>query len=132
MAFVPSKDLLIQIKPKLSGDKANDPTLVTQLHGLANLAESFTEQRPRSNKTWLHLADNLDREGEYLCCVTFQPFVIPVPLNTTVSPHSPASLGVNLWNTSGIIRQGKDQRHLKLFAAREYNPGLSQDYMRDE
>jgi hypothetical protein len=65
VAFVPLKELLLQIKPKLSGDKAHDATLVTQLHKLANLAESFTELRPRSNKTWLDLADNLDREGEY-------------------------------------------------------------------
>ncbi|KAF8584952.1 SPO22-domain-containing protein [Ramaria rubella] len=82
-------DLLIQIKPKLSGDKAGDAGLVPELHKLANLAESFTELRPRSNKSWLSLADNLDREG------------------------------VNLWNTSGILRQGRDQdnNNLKLFAA---------------
>ncbi|KAF8525122.1 hypothetical protein BU17DRAFT_42114 [Hysterangium stoloniferum] len=80
-------DLIIQIKPKLSGNKGNNATLITELHRLANLAESFTEQRPRSNNGWLTLADDLDREG------------------------------VNLWNTSGILRQGKDQEDLKLFAA---------------
>ncbi|KIJ45216.1 hypothetical protein M422DRAFT_67355 [Sphaerobolus stellatus SS14] len=80
-------DLLIQIKPQLSGtQRPNNEILISQLSRLANFAESFTEQRPRSNKNWLTQADDLDREG------------------------------VNLWNMSGILRQGKDHDP-KLFAA---------------
>ncbi len=30
---------------------------------MAALAEAFSEQRPRSNKAWVELADSLDQEG---------------------------------------------------------------------
>jgi hypothetical protein len=30
---------------------------------VAALAEAFSEQRPRSNKAWVELADSLDQEG---------------------------------------------------------------------
>jgi hypothetical protein len=58
--FLNSADLLLRVK-----DVKNRGTLLVEdLHQLAALAESFTEQRPRSNKTWVHLAETLDREGE--------------------------------------------------------------------
>jgi len=40
-----------------------DHMLVEELGQMAMLAESFTEQRPRSNKNWQDLADSLDQEG---------------------------------------------------------------------
>ncbi|GJJ13838.1 hypothetical protein Clacol_008095 [Clathrus columnatus] len=81
-------DSITGIKPKLSADKTNDASLISDLHTLANLAESFVEHRQKPNKGWLLLADELDREG------------------------------VNLWNmSSAILRQGKDQEGRKLFAA---------------
>ncbi|KXN85140.1 hypothetical protein AN958_11630 [Leucoagaricus sp. SymC.cos] len=69
-------DLLTKTKPHLSdSDIPNRPPLVQNLHQIASLAENFSEQRPRSNSNWNHLADSLDQEG------------------------------VNLWNISGHIRQ---------------------------
>ncbi|KAL9715614.1 hypothetical protein Ac2012v2_000056 [Leucoagaricus gongylophorus] len=60
-------DLLVKTKPNLSGtDTPNQPLLVQNLHQVASLAESFSEQRPRSNSNWSHLADNLDQEGSEL------------------------------------------------------------------
>jgi len=56
-------DLLAETKPHLRGsDIPDQPLLVQNLHQIASLAESFSEQRPRSNN-WSHLADNLDQEG---------------------------------------------------------------------
>lgn len=60
-------DLLVKTKPNLSDtDTPNQPLLVQNLHQVASLAESFSEQRPRSNSNWSHLADNLDQEGSEL------------------------------------------------------------------
>lgn len=57
-------DLLATTKPKLDGPNgALRASSVDDLHQVVSLAESFTEQRPRSNKNWIHLADTLDREG---------------------------------------------------------------------
>lgn len=57
-------DLLIKTKLKLDdADGAVRVSVVKDLHQVAVLAESFTEQRPKSNKNWIHLADTLDREG---------------------------------------------------------------------
>ncbi len=57
-------DLLAKTKPHLNdNDFPNRPSLVQNLHQIALLAESFTEQRPRSTGSWGHLADNLDQEG---------------------------------------------------------------------
>lgn len=58
-------DLLVKTKPHLNdGDVPNRPSLVQNLHQIASLAESFSEQRPRSDNSWNHLADNLDQEGQ--------------------------------------------------------------------
>jgi len=59
-------DLLITIKPKLNDRKLESVSLVGDLYQIATLAESFTAQRPRSNKNWGHLADALDREGSFV------------------------------------------------------------------
>lgn len=57
-------DLLVATKPKLDDSNAAvRASLVVELHQVVSLAESFTEQRPRSNKNWIHLANTLDREG---------------------------------------------------------------------
>lgn len=38
--------------------------MTEKLIQIASLAESFTEQRPKSSRsTWSHLADSLDQEG---------------------------------------------------------------------
>jgi hypothetical protein len=58
-----SLDLLIKIKPKLHDKQFESGSLASDLYQVAALAESFTAQRPRSNKNWGHLADALDREG---------------------------------------------------------------------
>ncbi|KAL0950560.1 hypothetical protein HGRIS_007363 [Hohenbuehelia grisea] len=61
------KDLLSTIKPQLNDPQdAGRAALVKDLHQVASLAQSFTERRPKSNKEWLDLADNLDQEGVYL------------------------------------------------------------------
>ncbi|KAJ6602365.1 hypothetical protein B0H10DRAFT_1754789, partial [Mycena sp. CBHHK59/15] len=68
------KDLLISAKPQLdSVDPTIRPPLIEKLYRVTSLAESFSEQRPRSNKSWLQLSDELDQEG------------------------------VNLWNISGLV-----------------------------
>lgn len=57
-------DLLITTKSQLDHvDVAIRPTLIGNLSQVASLAESFTEQRPRSNKDWPPFADELDQEG---------------------------------------------------------------------
>lgn len=58
-------DLLIKIKPKLNDKQPESASLVNDLYQVAAHAESFTRQRPRSNKNWGHLADALDREGSF-------------------------------------------------------------------
>ncbi|KAG6890867.1 hypothetical protein C0992_012003 [Termitomyces sp. T32_za158] len=71
------KGLLLTTKPQLDDPKPSTrPSLTSDLYQVASLAESFLEQRPRSNKkSWIQLADSLDQEG------------------------------VNLWNISGLIRK---------------------------
>ncbi|KAK7007973.1 meiosis protein SPO22/ZIP4 like-domain-containing protein [Favolaschia claudopus] len=70
------KDILITAKPQLDEtDPSVRPTLIERLRQVASLAESFTEQRPHSNKSWLQLSDELDQEG------------------------------VNLWNISGLVQK---------------------------
>ncbi|KIK99445.1 hypothetical protein PAXRUDRAFT_30503 [Paxillus rubicundulus Ve08.2h10] len=70
-------ELLIKIKPKLKDIQSDDASVVQDLHRIASLAHSFSEQRLKSSKM-SHLADALDQEG------------------------------VNLWNASGLFRQGFD------------------------
>ena len=47
----------------LDNPKENRHTAVEDLNQVASLAESFSDQRPRSSKSWSHLADSLDQEG---------------------------------------------------------------------
>ncbi|KAI9566962.1 meiosis protein SPO22/ZIP4 like-domain-containing protein [Boletus coccyginus] len=56
-----SLELLIKIKPKLS-DIQSDAHVVKDLDHITSLAQSFSEQRPKSDKK-SHLADALDQEG---------------------------------------------------------------------
>ena len=58
-------DYLIKIKTQLSDNNLTSGSLVSDLYGVAILAESFTAQRPKSNKNWVPLADELDREGSH-------------------------------------------------------------------
>ncbi|KAJ7615258.1 meiosis protein SPO22/ZIP4 like-domain-containing protein [Mycena polygramma] len=82
------KDLLITAKPQLdSADPTVRPPLIEKLRQVASLAESFTEQRPKSNKSWLQLSDELDQEG------------------------------VNLWNISGLVQKTPHDDRLVLVAA---------------
>ncbi|KAJ6505845.1 meiosis protein SPO22/ZIP4 like-domain-containing protein [Mycena vitilis] len=82
------KDLLITAKPQLdSADPTVRPPLIEKLRQVASLAESFTEQRPKSNKSWLQLSDELDQEG------------------------------VNLWNISGLVQKTPHDDGLVLVAA---------------
>ena len=54
--------LLIKIKPKLSDIQSDDAHVVKDLHHITSLAQSFSEQRLKSNKK-SQLADALDQEG---------------------------------------------------------------------
>ncbi|KAJ7691328.1 meiosis protein SPO22/ZIP4 like-domain-containing protein [Mycena rosella] len=82
------KDLLIAAKPQLDNpDPDVRPPLIEKLRQVASLAESFTEQRPKSNKDWLQLADELDQEG------------------------------VNLWNISGLVQKTPNEEVPGLVAA---------------
>ncbi|KAG9314764.1 meiosis protein SPO22/ZIP4 like-domain-containing protein [Chiua virens] len=81
------QDLLIKIKPKLNDIQSDDdPHLVKELHHIASLAQTFSEQRLKASKK-SHLADALDQEG------------------------------VNLWNASGLFRQGSDGNCRPIVAA---------------
>lgn len=76
-------ELLLKVKPVLDNPKGQDwRAAVEDLNQVASLAESFSDQRPRSSKSWSHLANSLDQEG------------------------------VNLWNISGLIGkcEGDDAR----------------------
>ena len=66
-------DLLITVKPKLHDRTLECGSLVDDLYQIATLAESFTKERPRSNKNWSHLADALDREGSFLQHMILSP-----------------------------------------------------------
>ncbi|KAH7925693.1 SPO22-domain-containing protein [Leucogyrophana mollusca] len=81
------KDLLIKTKPKLNDITLGDLAVADDLHQIALLAQSFTEQRPKSSKNWSDLTDVLDQEG------------------------------VNLWNASGIFRQGSEHDSRTIVAA---------------
>jgi hypothetical protein len=97
-------DLLIKIKPKLHDRKLESGSLVDDLYQVATLAESFTTQRPRSNKNWGHLTDALDREGSFI-------------QHMMLGPRLTHLVGVTLWNTSGLIRQGTDADSRTVVAA---------------
>ncbi|KAF5376865.1 hypothetical protein D9615_007266 [Tricholomella constricta] len=83
------KEILLTAKTQLDDPKPPiRPSLAEDLHQVASLAESFLEQRPKSNnKSWIHLADSLDQEG------------------------------VNLWNLSGMIRKTVEDDGRMLIAA---------------
>ncbi|KAG7090528.1 hypothetical protein E1B28_009637 [Marasmius oreades] len=87
--FESIKDLLTTTKAQLSDD-ANisiRPSLIQNLHRVAALAETFSEQRPKSGKEWDELADTLDQEG------------------------------VSLWNISGLVRKFPEDDGRALVAA---------------
>jgi hypothetical protein len=104
-------EILITTKPRLEDPKPSIlPTLIRDLHRVASLAESFTEHRPRSNKSWVHLVDTLDQEGMFdssLCCLSGQVH-LRMEKNTT---------GVNLWNISGLARKTPEDDGRSLVAA---------------
>ncbi|KAG2036233.1 meiosis protein SPO22/ZIP4 like-domain-containing protein [Suillus americanus] len=56
------KELLIKTKPKLKDGTAKDETITRDLHKIASLAQTFTEQRLKSSKK-SQLSDFLDQEG---------------------------------------------------------------------
>ncbi|KAI0935752.1 hypothetical protein AcV5_004080 [Taiwanofungus camphoratus] len=86
--FEAIQNILIDIKPRLNDSRGSAlSSICGDLQRLAVLAESFTSQRPRSNKDWVHLADTLDREG------------------------------VNLWNASALIREVHEDDGRAVFAA---------------
>lgn len=82
--------------------------MVQDLNQLATLAESFAEQRPRSNKDWVQLADSLDQEGS--------PFLLHMWFTHQIKHSNP---GVNLWNMSGAIRKSPDDDGRSLVGARK-------------
>jgi hypothetical protein len=55
------KELLIKTKPRLKDGTTKDET-IKDLHKIASLAQTFTEQRLKSIKK-SHLSDFLDQEG---------------------------------------------------------------------
>jgi hypothetical protein len=55
-----STEFLIKVKDI----KNRKSDIVDDLRQLAVLAEKFTELRPKSQKSWIHLAEVLDREGD--------------------------------------------------------------------
>ena len=68
-------EILITTKLRLEDPKPEVlPNLIRDLHMVASLAESFTEHRQRSNKSWIHLVDVLDQEGMFdpspPCCLS--------------------------------------------------------------
>ncbi|KAJ7791757.1 meiosis protein SPO22/ZIP4 like-domain-containing protein [Mycena olivaceomarginata] len=82
------KDLLIAAKPQLDNpDPTVWPNLIEKLRQVTSLAESFTEQRPKSNKSWVQLSDELDQEG------------------------------VSLWNISGLVQKTPHDEGRMLVAA---------------
>jgi len=56
------KELLIKTKPKLKDGTTRDETITRDLHKIASLAQTFTEQRLKSSKK-SQLSDFLDQEG---------------------------------------------------------------------
>ncbi|ESK93496.1 hypothetical protein Moror_1688 [Moniliophthora roreri MCA 2997] len=106
-AFESIKDLLTTTKAQLDDTNIGiRPSLTQNLHRVATLAETFSEQRSKSGKEWAELADTLDQEG------------------------------VNLWNISGLVRRYPEDDGRALIAALrlaafrlveaglEVNPGL--------
>lgn len=79
------------------------PTLVKNLHRVASLAESFTEQRPRD---CAELADGLDQEG------AFFPFCWHIIYKSIE--------GVNLWNISSLVRKCPEDDGRAVVAARKH------------
>lgn len=116
-------DLLAETKPHLNdNDFPNRPSLVQNLHQIASLAESFTEQRPRSTGNWGQFADNLDQEGLRACFPVNYSFWLLIQIGfmlTYMITTYPS--GVDLWNISGLIRLFPADS-LILVAARKRSP----------
>lgn len=107
-------DLLITAKPQLdNADPSVRPPLIEKLRQVASLAESFTEQRPRSNKSWLQLSDELDQEGLFLGRYPLSILARDVCMQTQILT------GVNLWNISGLVQKTPHDEGLVLVAARK-------------
>ncbi|KAF8637477.1 hypothetical protein AX16_010805 [Volvariella volvacea WC 439] len=86
--FESIKDLLLTTKVQLEDlEQSSQAVLVKNLHKVASLAESYTEQRPKSNQTDASFSDILDQEG------------------------------VNLWNISGLVRNNPSDGVRALVAA---------------
>ncbi|KAK0232662.1 hypothetical protein IW262DRAFT_1260291, partial [Armillaria fumosa] len=97
-------DLLTRAKSQLD-DPSQRASLVQNLHRVASLAESFTEQRPRD---CAELADGLDQEGANHL-------------------QMPRIEGVNLWNISSLVREDDGRAvvaALRLAAFRLVEAGL--------
>jgi hypothetical protein len=88
------QELLIKTKPRLKDGTTKDET-IKDLHKIASLAQTFTEQRLKSIKK-SHLSDFLDQEGPYHCSAS---------VRTNMKPKC-LLLGVSLWNASGVVRLG--------------------------
>ncbi|KAH0838692.1 hypothetical protein J3R83DRAFT_7020 [Lanmaoa asiatica] len=101
-------ELLIRIKPKLNDIQSDDDDMhvVKDLHLITSLAQSFSEQRLKSSKK-SHLADALDQEGLYR-------WLHSQPRGQRCSQFVK---GVNLWNASGLFRQGSDGNCRPIVAA---------------
>ena len=65
MRYCYFSEVLLTIKSRLDDPKPSiRPNLTEDLHRVASLAEAFTDQRSKSNKsTSMQFADSLDQEG---------------------------------------------------------------------
>jgi hypothetical protein len=105
-------DLLIKVKPRLDDNTPGVRVSLGQdLHRIAFLAESLTEQRSRSKKSLVLVEELLDREGSLFFCYHFRDITFRFRI---------ASSGVLLWNTSGIIGKTPDDDGRAVIAARQY------------
>jgi hypothetical protein len=106
-------DLLVRAKPRLDDVRPDVRTaLVDDLHRIAFLAESLTEQRSRWKKTLPQADELLDREGEVgsLAVLCFRVNICSfASIFPRLGPLTRCNIpGVLLWNTSGIIGKAPD------------------------
>jgi hypothetical protein len=89
-------DLLIKVKPRLDDNTPGVRVALAQdLHRIAFLAESLTEQRSRSKKSLVHVEELLDREGS-LFCYHFRDITFESPLQAFSCGILPESLARHL------------------------------------
>lgn len=103
-----SKGLLSNIKPKLNDSSRSWTPIIADLQQIATLAESFSKQRPKSDKNCLHLIDAVDREG------VSGSFIGGLIRSLTLY------IGVNLWNLSALLRESSDDDTRSVFATCEF------------